>query len=77
MKTVSQVDSLLSKPCQRVERTKASFNLDKKLADGFRALCEERDVTQSELLDALLADLLARHTPAGVRAPPARSNFSQ
>lgn len=57
----SPIDTLLSKPVKKVERIKSSFNLDKKLFDGFRALCEERQLTQSEMLDAMLEDLLRRY----------------
>lgn len=60
-KNTSQVDALLAKPVRKAQRIKTSFNLDKSLFDGFRTLCEERDLAQSELLDAMLADVLARY----------------
>lgn len=64
MKVTSQVDSILSRPTCKPDRVKTSFAIDRTLFDGFRALCEHRAVSQSVLLEALLADLLARH---GVR----------
>ncbi len=66
MRSLSRVDALLSQPTRRVDRVKSSVTLDRHLYEGFRDLCEHRGLTQSEVLDALLADLLARH-PA---APP-------
>lgn len=58
MKTQSKVQALLAQPSKKSERTKSSFCLDKNLFDGFRSLCEERGITQSDMLDAMLADLL-------------------
>lgn len=59
----SQVEMMLSRPLRKVERVKSSFNLDRTLVDGFRALCDARDITQSELLEAMLGDLLDQHRP--------------
>lgn len=74
MKPTSQVDAIFSKPARKVERVKSSFNLDKALFDGFKILCEERGVTQSEAIDAMIADLLSRYktAPAVKSAPPAK-----
>lgn len=60
MKTQSRVQSILSMPVKKVDRVKASFNLDKALFDGFKAVCEAREITQSELLEAMLEDLQAQ-----------------
>lgn len=61
MKTQSHVQTLLAKPPKKTSRTKASFNLDQNLLEGLRAICEEREITQTVLLEAMLSDLLTLH----------------
>jgi hypothetical protein len=62
VKTHSQVQTLLSKPVKKIDRVKASFNLDRQLFEGLKAICIEREITQTELLEAMIADLLAQVT---------------
>jgi hypothetical protein len=54
----SKVSELLSSSVGVKARTKTSFNLDKGLFEEFKVLCEGKGIGQSELIDALLEDLL-------------------
>ena len=65
MKTQSRLHSLLSKPVKKTDRIKASFNLDRELFEGFKGICEEREITQSDLLEAMMADLLEQVKKGG------------
>jgi hypothetical protein len=58
----TRVHALLSKPVKKADRIKSSFALDRQLFEGFKTLCEERQLTQSEVLEALLEDLLTRYS---------------
>jgi len=54
----SAVSELLNKAVGVKPKVKTSFNLDKGLFEEFKLLCESKGIGQSELLDALLEDLL-------------------
>jgi hypothetical protein len=59
MRPPSKVDSLLNQG-PKGEKKKASFNLTRGTFERFAALCDARGVGQSDLIDALLEDLLDR-----------------
>lgn len=61
MKTHSLVDVMLLAQGRKIERNKASFNIDKRLFSGFKALCERHGRTQTEVLEAMFEDLLKKH----------------
>ena len=54
----SAVQELLNSSVGVRARVKTSFNLDKALFEKFKQLCEGKGVSQSEVMDALLEDLL-------------------
>lgn len=54
----SAVQELLNKSTGVKPRVKTSFNLDKELFERFKQLCDLKGVSQSEVMDALLEDLL-------------------
>lgn len=73
----SKIDALLSQ-APRGERVATSVKLDKRLWEGFQAVCRARGIAPGEMLDAMLEDVLARATPAPAaprkRGRPAATN---
>ena len=74
MRNSNQVQFLLSQPVRKVDKVKASFSLDRELFDGFKAICEDRRITQGGLLEAMLEDLIVqaktlKSSEANARAP--------
>lgn len=71
----SKVEALLSQS-PRGDRVATSVKLDKGVWEGAQAFCRERGISPSELVEALLEDLLAaqtRSTQPAQRGRPRRT----
>ncbi len=68
----SRVEALLNQ-APRGERAATSFKVDRKLYDGLRAVCDSRGITTSDMVEALIEELLARvQQPVAVPAKRGR-----
>ena len=59
MKASSKVDALLARQAP-AKRVKAMLSLSEPHYDGLRAICRERGIGLSDMVDALVGDLLVR-----------------